>query len=155
MKKIAYVFGILGFFAIFILSAFEKIMMSVNSYGLDAKTSLYAFFIINILAVGLLAITYLQDRNQFVHISFNLNNRGVACLYLAISILSILLLINANSFNANSTQLSVILANFIQSPELYLPILPTVISGILFVIKSEKHTQKFSHKKKVGVRHIV
>ena len=154
MKKLAYVFGILGFLAIFILSAFEKIMMSVNSYGLDAITSIYLFFAINIVAASLLVITYLKDRNHFVHISFNLNNKGVAFLYLVISILSILLLINSNSYSANSSNVFVVLSDFIQSPQLYLPILPVVISGLLFVITSKKHIQKLSHKKKVGIRHV-
>lgn len=155
MKKIAYVFGIIGFFAIFILCAFEEILMSVNSYGLDTVVSLYIFFIINAIGVVLLTASYLNDRHPIIHkVSFNLNNRGVAYLYLIIPIFSVLLLINSNCYNLNTSDPVLLTLGFFESPELYLPIIPVLVSAVLFVLNSSHTIQKLPHKKKVRVSHI-
>ena len=87
MKKLAYEFGIIGYFLIFILCTFEKIMMSVNSYGIDTLTSLYLFFGLNILSFCIFILSIIANRSKQVHISFNLSNKGIEILYLGISIL--------------------------------------------------------------------
>lgn len=144
MKKTAYVFGIIGYFSIFVLSTFEMILMSVNSYGLSTVVCLYLFFALNILGAAILASTYFENRYSltFLHKrSFNLNNRGVAILYLVLPIISGILLINSNCYNLNTNNPIILILGFLQSPELYLPIIPLIISGILFVLNSSANFQ--------------
>ena len=136
MKKLAYEFGIVGYFAIFILCTFEIIMISVNSYGIDTIASLYIFFGLNIVGLALLLLSIISDRYKRIHISFNLNNRGVAILYLGVTAISVLLLINSSRYNLATDNLSLLLKGFIFEPEIYLPIIPVIISGILFIASS-------------------
>lgn len=142
MKKLAYEFGIIGYFLIFILCTFEKIMMSVNSYGIDTLTSLYLFFGLNILSFCIFILSIVTDRYKQVHISFNLSTKGVAILYLGINILSIIFLINSSKYNLDTTNFKILIKGFIFEPIIYLPILPVLISGILFVVSSQNKILK-------------
>ncbi|MGL5069270.1 MAG: hypothetical protein ACRC6T_15915 [Sarcina sp.] len=136
MKKLAYEFGIVGYFAIFILCTFEIIMISVNSYGIDTIASLYMFFGLNLVGLALLLLSILDGRYKRIHISFNLNNRGVAILYLGVTVISVLLLINSSRYNLATSNLGLLLKGFIFEPEIYLPIIPVMVSGILFIASS-------------------
>lgn len=136
MKKLAYEFGIVGYFAIFILCTFEIIMISVNSYGIDTIASLYIFFGLNLVGLALLLLSILSSRYKRIHISFNLDNRGVAILYLGVTAISVLLLINSSRYNLDADNLGLLLKGFVYEPEIYLPIIPVIISGILFIASS-------------------
>lgn len=150
MKKLAYAFGFIGFFAIFVLCTFELILMSVNSYGLDTIISLYIFFIINIIGIVLLTVTYLSDRQSNIYkLSFNLNNRAIALIYLGIPIFSVILLIFSNCYNINTDNPLLLAQGFLESPELYLPIIPVLISSVFFALNSSKSVQKYSQLKKM------
>ncbi|MGL4742310.1 MAG: hypothetical protein ACRC41_16200 [Sarcina sp.] len=142
MKKWAYSFGIIGYFAIFVLCSFEIIMMSVNSYGPDTLFSLYSFFGINIIATLLLAGSFMKDKFKIETISFNMDNQGIAITYLIITIVSIFLLMYVNGYTTNANDIITLVRSFINSPELYLPLLPSVISGLLFVVNDKIAEQK-------------
>ena len=139
MKKLAYEFGIIGYFLIFILCTFEKIMMSVNSYGIDTLTSLYLFFGLNILSFCIFILSIIANRSKQVHISFNLSNKGIAILYLGISILSVILLINSSKYNLNTNNFETLIKGFFFEPTLYFPMVPLLISGTLFIINSKEN----------------
>ncbi|WP_297518648.1 hypothetical protein [uncultured Clostridium sp.] len=155
MKKLAYEFGIVGYFAIFILCTFEIIMISVNSYGIDTIASLYLFFGMNLLGLALLIFTMLGDRYERIHKSFNLNNRGVAILYLGVTVVSVLLLINSSRYNLAADSFPLLIKGFIYEPEIYLPIIPVIISGILFVVSSKrtKVQKEYQLEKETRVSH--
>ncbi|MGL4656822.1 MAG: hypothetical protein ACRCWM_13215 [Sarcina sp.] len=155
MRKLAYEFGIVGYFAIFILCTFEQIMMSVNSYGFDTIASLYLFFGLNIVGFGILVSSIVNDRSKRIHTSFNLGNKGIAILYLGITVISVLFLINSSKYNLAADNFWVLIKGFIFEPEIYLPIIPVLVSGALFIVSSrEKHkVQKYSLEEAKRVSH--
>ncbi|MGL5633512.1 MAG: hypothetical protein ACRDDL_00305 [Sarcina sp.] len=142
MKKWAYSFGIIGYFAIFVLCSFEIIMMSVNSYGPDTLFSLYSFFGINIIAILLLVGSLMKDKFKIETISFNMDNQGIAITYLLITIVSIFLLMYVNGYTTNASDIVTLVKSFINSPDLYLPLLPSIISALLFVVNDKITQQK-------------
>lgn len=146
MKNLAYKFGIIGYFLIFILCAFEKIMISVNSYGIDTLTSLYLFFGLNILSFCIFILSIINDRYKQMHISFNLSNKGIAILFLGITLLSVIVLINSSKYNLDATNLKVLIRDFLLEPEIYLPLIPLLISSGLFVVSSQNKILKNEKK---------
>lgn len=155
MKKLAYEFGIAGYFAIFILCTFEQIMISVNSYGFNTIASLYLFFGLNIIGFGILVLSIVSDRYKRIHISFNLGNKGIAILYLGVTVLSVLFLINSSKYNLDADNFWVLIKGFIFEPEIYLPIIPVLVSGALFIVssKSKHKIQKYSLEESKRVSH--
>lgn len=147
MKKLAFAFGYIGFIFIFILSAFEFIMISVNTFPPQTLLDLYAFFTINLISFAILTFTYVNDKLKLVSINFNLNDSRVAILFLTLSIVSMLLILNSNCYNADNTTFFTELQGFLRNPYIYLSIIPVIISGILFVVNSLKN--KMPHKKKI------
>lgn len=149
MKKLAFTFGYIGFIGIFILSAFEFIMMSVNTFPPKTLLDLYAFFTISLFNFAILLATHLNRKHKFVSPNFNLNNRGVAILFLTLSILSMLLLLNSNCYNADDSTFFTKLQGFLSDSYLYIPVIPSIVAGILFVINSSKG--RIFYKKKIRV----
>ena len=155
MKKLAYELGIIGYFLTFILCAFEEIMISVNSYGFDIIASLYLFFSLNIIGLGIFILSIINDKYKRINTSFNLSNKGIAVLYLGITIISIIFLINSSKYNLDATNFKILIKGFIFEPTIYLPILPILISGILFIVSSKEkdNIQKYELKKIKRVSH--
>lgn len=155
MKKLAYEFGIVGYFAIFILCTFEQIMMSVNSYGFNTIASLYLFFGLNIVGFGIFVLSIVSDRYKRIHISFNLGNKGIAILYLGVTVLSVLFLINSSKYNLAADNFWVLIKGFIFEPEIYLPMIPVLVSGALFIVNSREknNVQKYSLEETKRVSH--
>lgn len=149
MKKLAYLFGLIGSFCAFSLVAFELIMISVNTFSIRTMFDLYTFFIITLFNFVLLAATYLKNNQKLISTNFNLNDNRLAMLFLGLSVLSIALLLDSNCYNADSSQFLIKLQWFLATPSIYLPLIPNVLSGIFFITDNIK--DNFHHKKKVNV----
>ena len=152
MKKAAYVFGYLGFFSTFVLGSFELIMISVNSFTVITQAELYLFFLINIFSLILLILTYLNDNYKSTNYSFdlhafNLQDRKVAIIFLIMNIALVFLLLDSNCYNSDKDLFILRLQDFLNTPSVYLPIIPSIISGILFVINSTKNKSHVLRKK--------
>lgn len=152
MKKVAYALGYLGFFSVFVLGAFELIMISVNSFTIMTQAELYLVFLINIFNLILLICTYLNDSyksttHSFNLHAFNLQDRKVAIIFLLMNIALVLLLLDSNCYNSDKDLFILRLQDFLNTPSVYLPIVPSIISGILFVINSTKSKSQILKKK--------